>query len=296
MEKTLPIQTPYSKLTSLSSDYVREKMELFLSEDKSDEDVTTLTTIGEFVEMEAKITTEEECVVAGISFLTNCFPDEIIVDAKYKDGQTAQTGEVLAVCKGSARGLLSRERVVLNLMQRLCGIATVTQKYVEIANKHRCKILDTRKMTPGLRLFEKYAVAVGGGFNHRLDLKSAVLIKDNHLLASGGVKSALENIRQLNGSVPVELEVDTLDQLREGLEYEINGFLFDNMTPDEIVQAIDIVNNNSTKNIFLEASGGITLETLEEYATTGIEAVSIGALTTGAKNINLKMDFKTITE
>ncbi len=296
MEESQPIQTPYSNLTSLSADYVREKMKLFLLEDKSDEDITTLTTISETVKMEAKIITEEECVVAGISFLKSCFPDEISVELKIKDGQYAQKSEVLATCMGSARTLLSRERVVLNLMQRLCGIATLTKKYSEIANQYKCKILDTRKMTPGLRLFEKYAVAVGGGFNHRLDLKSAVLIKDNHLLASGGVKPALENIKQLNGSIPIELEVDRLDQLREGLEYEINGFLLDNMTPNEIVQAIDLVKNNSRNNVFLEASGGITLETLKEYAATGIEAISVGALTTGAKNINLKMEFNKISE
>ncbi|MDP6684856.1 MAG: carboxylating nicotinate-nucleotide diphosphorylase [Candidatus Marinimicrobia bacterium] len=271
-------------------------MKLFLSEDKSNEDVTTLTTINKTVKMEAKIITEEECVVAGVSFLRSCFPDEISVDEKIKDGQTAQKSEILAVCKGSARTLLSRERVVLNLIQRLCGIATLTKQYSKIANQYNCKILDTRKMTPGLRLFEKYAVAVGDGFNHRMDLKSAVLIKDNHLLASGGVKSALESIRHLNGSLPMELEVDTLDQLKEGLEYKINRFLLDNMTPDEIVQAIALVKNYSMNNIFLEASGGITLETLEEYAATGIEAISIGALTTGAKNINLKMEFNTISE
>jgi nicotinate-nucleotide pyrophosphorylase (carboxylating) len=296
MEETQTIHTPFSKLTTLPENYVREKMKLFLSEDKSNEDVTTLTTINKTVKMEAKIITEEECVVAGVSFLRSCFPDEISVDEKIKDGQTAQKSEILAVCKGSARTLLSRERVVLNLIQRLCGIATLTKQYSKIANQYNCKILDTRKMTPGLRLFEKYAVAVGDGFNHRMDLKSAVLIKDNHLLASGGVKSALESIRHLNGSLPMELEVDTLDQLKEGLEYKINRFLLDNMTPDEIVQAIALVKNYSMNNIFLEASGGITLETLEEYAATGIEAISIGALTTGAKNINLKMEFNTISE
>ena len=296
IEKTQPIQTPYSQLTSLSADYIREKMELFLSEDKSNEDITTFTTISEKVKMKAKIITEEDCVVAGISFLKSCFPDEITVEEKIKDGQYAQKGEVLVTCMGSARTILSRERVILNLLQRLCGIATLTRKYAEIGNGFNCKILDTRKMTPGLRMFEKYAVAVGGGFNHRLDLKSAVLIKDNHLLASGGVKPALKNISQLNGSVPIELEVDRLDQLREGLEYEINGFLLDNMTPDEIVQAIDFVKNNSMNNVFLEASGGITLETLKEYAATGIEAISVGALTTSAKNINLKMEFNKISE
>ena len=297
IEKTQPIQTPYSKLTSLSADYIREKMELFLSEDKSNEDITTMSTVPKSVRMQAEIVAEEKCVVAGTSILKYCFPDDVKVDVKIPDGNTANTNDVLANGIGSARVLLSRERVILNLLQRLCGIATLTRKYSEIAEKYNCKILDTRKMTPGLRLFEKYAVAVGGGYNHRLDLKSAVLVKDNHLLASGGVKAALRNLENSEPSVPVELEVDALDQLGEGLMHKVDGFLLDNMNPDQIMEAIDIVREKSNgRRIFLEASGGITLEKLKVFASTGIEAISVGALTTGVKNINLKMEFKTLQD
>ncbi len=283
---------PYSRLTTLSEDFVKEKIDFFLSEDKSWEDITTLSTVRESVKMTAEIIAEEDCIAAGVSILPHCFPHDIVVDIKLEDGQFASKNCVLAVCTGSAQKILSRERVILNLLQRLCGIATLTKKYTEIADRFDCKILDTRKMTPGLRLFEKYAVAVGGGYNHRMNLQAAVLIKDNHISASGGVKQALNQLFKKNVTVPIELEVDNLDQLKEGLNYEIDGFLLDNMTPKEIEKAIEIVKKGSPKNVFLEASGGINLETLTAYASTGVDAISIGALTTLAKNIDLKMEFK----
>lgn len=290
-----PIQI--SRLTTLPPKYVKEKIDFFLDEDAGTEDVTTLGTIPNSVRMGAHIVAEEECIAAGTSFLKYCFPSEIKVEVKKQDGSRVEKNEILATGVGPAQTLLSRERVILNLLQRLCGIASTTQKYVNIAEKHGCKILDTRKMTPGLRLFEKYAVAVGGGFNHRLDLRSAVLIKDNHLLAAGGIHNAIRNLAESKPAVPVELEVDTLSQLTEGLNYGINGFLLDNMSPSEIKKSIQYVKAHSNgQRIFMEASGGITLDKLEEYASTGIEAISIGALTTGTKNISLKMEFKAISE
>jgi len=286
-----------SRLTTLPPEYIREKFQSFLKEDHSEEDVTTLSTVPKSVSVKAEIVAEEKCVVVGTSFLRHCFPEGVELEVKINDGNMANRNDVLAIGIGPARAFLSRERVILNLMQRLCGIATLTRKYSEIANKYDCKILDTRKMTPGLRLFEKYAVAVGGGYNHRLDLKSAVLVKDNHLLASGGVKAALRNLENSEPSVPVELEVDALDQLGEGLMHKVDGFLLDNMNPDQIMEAIDIVREKSNgRRIFLEASGGITLEKLKVFASTGIEAISVGALTTGVKNTNLKMEFKTLQD
>ena len=284
-----------SQMATLPPEYVREKFQLFLKEDHSEEDVTTLSTVPKSVNVKAEIIAEEKCVVVGTSFLRHCFPEVVGFEIKINDGSIANRHDVLAIGIGPARVFLSRERVILNLMQRLCGIATLTRKYSEIANKYDCKILDTRKMTPGLRLFEKYAVAIGGGYNHRMDLKSAVLVKDNHLLASGGVKAALRNLENSEPSVPVELEVDKLDQLEEGLMHKVDGFLLDNMNPDQIMEAIEIVREKSNgRRIFLEASGGITLEKLKVYASTGIEAISVGALTTGVKNTNLKMEFKTL--
>ena len=286
-----------SRMTSLPPEYVREKFQSFLKEDHSEEDVTTLSTVPKSVNVKAEIVAEEKCVVVGTSFLRHCFPEDVELEVKINDGNMANRNDVLAIGIGPARVFLSRERVILNLMQRLCGIATLTRKYSEIANKYDCKILDTRKMTPGLRLFEKYAVAVGGGYNHRMDLRSAVLVKDNHLLASGGVKAALRNLENSKPSVPVELEVDALDQLEEGLMHKVDGFLLDNMNPDQIMEAIDIVRDKSNgRRVFLEASGGITLEKLKVFASTGIEAISVGALTTGVKNINLKMEFKTLQD
>jgi nicotinate-nucleotide pyrophosphorylase (carboxylating) len=182
---------------------------------------------------------------------------------------------------------------LLNLLQRLCGIATQTLDYAKIASPYGVKILDTRKTTPGLRLFEKYAVAVGGGFNHRLDLSSGILIKDNHIQAAGGIDAAVRKIRGGNHTLPVELEIDRIDQIHEGLAAGADGFLLDNMSPEECRKAVEMIRHSpGGGDIFIEASGGITLSALSDYVSTGVNAISVGALTHSVKAADIHIEFE----
>ena len=287
----------FSRLTNLDDHYVREKIESFLKEDDSDNDITTNNSIDKSMKMEAALIVEEKCVIAGSSILPHCFPKDIIIQSFIMDGNTGKANDVLAKIYGSAQTILKRERVVLNLMQRLCGIATKTKKFVDHTQNYNFKVLDTRKMTPGLRQFEKFAVAVGGGYNHRMDLNSAVLIKDNHIVSAGGLEQAVKNIQNSNLGIPIELEVDTIGQLEQGLDLNVDGFLLDNMSPDLVKKAMRMVNDHPNGvDVFVEASGGITFDIIGSYAETGVHAASIGSLTTKVKNVDLKMEITPITE
>ena len=285
----------FSRLTNLDGHYVREKIKSFLQEDDSEGDITTNYSVDTSMKMEAVLIAEEECVVAGSSILPHCFPKDIIIHSFIRDGGIGKANEVLAKICGSARTILKRERVVLNLLQRLCGIATKTRQYVKRTQNYNFKVLDTRKMTPGLRMFEKFAVAVGGGYNHRLDLSTAVLIKDNHIISAGGLEPAVKNIKDSNPEIPIELEVDTIRQLEQGLDLNVDGFLLDNMSPDLVKKALKLVaeHPNGT-DVFVEASGGIHIDTIGAYAETGVHAASIGSLTTKVQNIDLKLEINPI--
>ena len=183
-------------------------------------------------------------------------------------------------------------RVMLNLIQRLCGIATQAKVYAELARPYGVKILDTRKTTPGLRLLEKYALTCGGCYNHRLNLSEGVLIKDNHLKAAGSVKIAVENIRKIDISLPIEIEVDTQAQIKEGLSVGVDGFLLDNMHPEQIRKSLDIIRYfPGGESIFVEVSGGITLENIHAYLNTGVNAISVGALTHQIKSRDIRLTF-----
>lgn len=273
-------------------DYLQEKIRQYLSEDAPEGDITTRGTIEESAQARAEIIAVEPLVFCGQEIIPIFFENEYDLDIPIKDGDSVQAGQVLAVISGQARQILIRERPLLNLLQHLCGIATLTHDYVSRLNGRSIKIMDTRKTLPGLRLLEKYAVHCGGGTNHRLDLSSGVLIKDNHLKAAGGVKAAIDRIRALFPGVPVELEIDTFIQLREGLDAAAEGFLLDNMSPDMVKQAVSLIRNHSNGyDALIEASGGINLSTLESYLDTGIDAVSIGALTHSAKSKDIRMEF-----
>ena len=255
-------------------------------------DKTTLATISGNTEISAHIIAVEALVFAGEQIIPACFGDSCQVNNLKKDGSLLKRGEVMGIVSGAANTILSRERVMLNLVQRLCGIATQTKEYVEIATPNNVKILDTRKTTPGLRLFEKYAVAVGGGYNHRLDLSSGILIKDNHIVAAGSVEKAIKEAYSQNKDLPLELEVDNLAQIREALSIGVDGILLDNMERNEIFEAVNLIRNSPRgEEIFIEASGGITLKNLSQYVDTGINAVSVGALTHGVKSKDIRLEF-----
>jgi nicotinate-nucleotide pyrophosphorylase (carboxylating) len=235
----------------------------------------------------------ETFVFCGEKYLPWCFPETCNISVIAKDGEKVKFGDVLVHINGPANQILTFERVVLNLTQRLCGISTETNRYCKLRLPTGFKVMDTRKTTPGLRLFEKHAVSVGGGWNHRLDLSSAMLIKDNHIQAAGSIEKTLFNIKKHNNKdVPIEIEVDTIDQLREALKYEIDGFLLDNMKPQEVKECVNLIRKKPDgEAFFIEASGGINFETLESYASTGIDGVSMSAITANASSVDIKIEF-----
>ena len=284
----------YTQHKQLSNEYIVEKIADFLAEDMPDGDKTTEGTIPEGVTISAEIQSGEELVFAGEKIIPHCFGENCQTTLNHNDGDYLLNGDVIGFVTGPAREILSRERVMLNLIQRLCGIATLTLEYVEIANPFNVKILDTRKTTPGLRLFEKYAVAVGGGYNHRLNLSDGILIKDNHIIATGSVTKAIESVRKAGAGLPLEIEVDNINQIRKALEANVDGFLLDNMNPQTIKESVSLIRASENGNdIFIEASGGITLKNIHPFLETGIDAISIGALTHQAVSKDIRLNFIT---
>ena len=284
----------FEQITSLDPDWVREQIDHFMEEDIPDGDATTQATITEYAPVISNMLAAEPFVFCGESIIPYCFPEPCLVDVKKKDGEWVQPGNILAIITGPAGPILTYERVTLNLIQRLCGISTETKKYCDLELPDHFKVMDTRKTTPGLRKFEKYSVSIGGGWNHRLDLTSGILIKDNHLQAAGSVKAAIEQSRDQNShNLPIELEVDTLDQLREGLDMDVDGFLLDNMSPEMVKEAVELIRDRPNgESIFVEASGGIDYATLESYAWTGIDGVSMSAITAQASAVDIKLEFE----
>jgi len=284
----------YTQHKQLSNEYIIAKIADFLAEDMPDGDKTTEGTIPEGVTISAEIQSREELVFAGEKIIPHCFGENCQTTLNHNDGDYLLNGDVIGVVTGPAREILSRERVMLNLIQRLCGIATLTLEYAEIANPFNVKLLDTRKTTPGLRLFEKYAVAVGGGYNHRLNLSDGILIKDNHIIAAGSVTKAIESVRKAGAGLPLEIEVDNINQIREALEANVDGFLLDNMNPQTIKESVSLIRASENGNdIFIEASGGITLKNIHPFLETGIDAISIGALTHQAVSKDICLNFIT---
>ena len=238
----------------------------------------------------------EKGILCGIDVSKKVYEiinDKIKFTKLKKDGETIHKKEILAKIEGPAIDLLAGERTALNFLTHLSGISTSTSKMVKLISKTESKILCTRKTTPNLRFLEKYAILKGGGYNHRFGLYDAILIKDNHLQAAGGVKAAIESSGKHNRkNLPIELEVDTLDQLREGLEMDVDGFLLDNMNPEMVKKAITIIRNHPNgETIFVEASGGINYNTLESYAWTGIDGVSMSAITAQVTAVDIKLEF-----
>jgi nicotinate-nucleotide pyrophosphorylase (carboxylating) len=214
---------------------------------------------------------------------------EVISHGEIFDGVRLHKGQAIAVVRHNARALLSCERVVLNVLQRLSGIATTTRKYVDAINGTKARILDTRKTAPGLRVLDKYAVRCGGGQNHRLDLSDGVLIKNNHIALAGGVAVALQKaLRNRREEQPIEIEVRTLAELDEALANGAESILLDNMKVEDVRQAVQRVATHS-RRVPIEASGGIRLENVRDYAETGVDYISVGALTHSPQAVDLSM-------
>lgn len=256
-------------------------------------DITTNATIAADAIADAVIATRQDGVVCGLQLAEAAFralDADVSFAIQHGDGARVSAGDTIATISGNARAVLTAERVALNYMGRMSGIATLTQKYVDAIEGTRAKIADTRKTTPGLRAFEKYAVRCGGGQNHRTGLFDAVLIKDNHIVAAGGLKQAIQSARASVGHlVKIEVEVDTLEQLDEVLAFNIDAVLLDNMTPTQLRKAVTLV----ADRCLTEASGGVNLDTVRAIAETGVDMISVGALTHSARVLDLGLDFQT---
>jgi nicotinate-nucleotide pyrophosphorylase (carboxylating) len=255
-------------------------------------DITTDAIVDPLRPARAVIAARKPGTIAGIEVATSAFhmlDTRVVVDVRIADGNRAEAGDAVAAIAGPARPILTAERTVLNLLGRLCGIATATRTLVDLVAGTRAHVVCTRKTTPGLRALEKYAVRCGGGGNHRFGLDDAVLIKDNHLALAGSVAAAVAAVRARVGHmVKVEVEVDTLDQLREALAQPIDAVLLDNMTPAQLAEAVAIVDGR----VLTEASGGVRPDTIAEIAAAGVDLISVGWITHGAPSLDLGLDIE----
>jgi nicotinate-nucleotide pyrophosphorylase (carboxylating) len=253
-------------------------------------DLTTDAIVGPDDVARARIVARQPGIVAGTGAAELAFrllDESVETEILVRDGGRAAAGQSVAAIRGNARAILTGERAALNLLSRLSGIATATRSLVDLVAGTHARVADTRKTTPGLRVLERYAVRCGGGANHRFGLDDAVLVKDNHLAVAGSIHAAVAAVRaQIGHLVKVEVEVDTLEQLRLALEEPIDAVLLDNMTPERLSEAVRIVN----RRVLTEASGGVTRETIGAVARSGVDIVSVGWLTHGAPALDLGLD------
>ena len=269
----------------------RDLIKRALAEDlQGGQDITSVATVSGDEKIVADFTARKSGVVAGIGMARAVLEEVGLTDIAVlvKDGASIKPGEVLMTVRGDTRAILLAERTALNFLGHLSGIATLTRTWVDAVAGTKCIIRDTRKTTPGMRLLEKYAVRMGGGTNHRMSLSDAALIKDNHIAAAGGVAQAFSKVREKFPTSEIEIEVDTLDQLREVLPLKPDLVLLDNMSPAQCAEAVSIV-AGATK---LEASGGITLDNAKAYALTGVQFLAIGALTHSAPVFDIGLDLR----
>ena len=276
-------------------------LENALREDSATRDATTYACIDPSQRAAATIMAKQDCVLAGIGAIgrilevfayldgaVTAYP-EVTTHPEIFDGVRAHRGQQVAVVRHNARVLLACERVMLNVLQRMSGIATLTRKYVDAVVGTHTRILDTRKTVAGWRVLDKYAVRCGGGMNHRLDLSDGVLIKNNHIALAGGITQVLERAhRNRRGEQPIEIEVRTMEQLDEALQHGAEAVLLDNMSVEQVKAAVERVHAH-TRRIPIECSGGINLENVRAYADTGVDYISVGALTHSPPAVDMSM-------
>jgi nicotinate-nucleotide pyrophosphorylase (carboxylating) len=273
--------------------YLKDSVAVALAEDVGPGDLTA-ELVPATQRAHARIVTREDCIVCGQPWCEEVLQqtdDSIEVTWQCTEGQAARAEQVLCEIRGPARGVLTAERTILNFMQLLSATATVARRYVGAVAGTRATILDTRKTIPGLRLAQKYAVQIGGGQNHRIGLFDAILIKENHILSAGGITAAVRTAVERNSNVLIEVEVETLEQLEEGLSSGAHRLLLDNFSLTDMNKAV-ILRDERKSNMALEASGGITLDNVTAIAETGVDFISIGALTKDVMAIDLSMRFE----
>ncbi|MDO9069254.1 MAG: carboxylating nicotinate-nucleotide diphosphorylase [Deltaproteobacteria bacterium] len=276
-------------------------IKLALKEDIGKGDITTSYTVPEEAQGLALILNKQEGVLAGIDICKQVFlamDKDLQVEAPLPDGTWLEYGQVVLTIQGRTKSILTAERTALNFLQHLSGVATATNDFVKAVDGTRARILDTRKTTPGLRYLEKYAVACGGGQNHRMGLYDMVLIKDNHIEAAGGPAAAIEMVRQKNKKVKIEIEVQSLVQLEEAAGLEPDVIMLDNMKPEMMAEACRMVFSLPARDrgkLKLEASGNVSLENVRQIAECGVDYISVGAVTHSAPALDFSLGLKSLT-
>ena len=282
----------HKQITKLNPKLVEKKLQEFFNEDNITEDITTNTILHDKKTVEAHFVAKEDMMFAGKEIINQGFKECFIISIK-NDGVHFKPGEIIAEISGQTEIILKKERVILNLLQRLSGIATTTNTLVRNLKQYNIQLLDTRKTTPGLREFEKFAVSVGGGINHRFSLKDAVMIKDNHLIGSTNLKETVDNAAKLNPGKDIQVEVETKKQLEEALETKATSILLDNFSPQNLQDTINYIRSHENgANIYIEISGGINSTNIEAYCIEGVNGISMGALTHNIKSKDISLDLK----
>jgi nicotinate-nucleotide pyrophosphorylase (carboxylating) len=270
----------------------------FLREDLGRGDITTASTVAPDVRGLGKFLAKEDLVLCGLEVAEAVFaaldPESPELETNFADGDEIETGTIFATLKGFADILLAGERVALNLIQRMSGVATLTRAYVRAIEGTRATIVDTRKTTPGLRILEKYAVTVGGGKNHRMGLDDGVLIKDNHIALAGGITEAITMAKIKVGHLhKIEVEIGNWAQLREAVEAGADIVMLDNQTPEEAAKLVEM-SRQLNPNVLIEASGGMDLDRVRSFAEAGVDLISVGRLTHSAKAVDISFKIQTI--
>ena len=293
LRRLIVISQSLSKLITdqgLNPDAINSKVSEALSEDSVTDDLTSQATIIQSQVSEARFVTRKSGVIAGClvaaTVLEQCGINEY--ELLVKDGQQVSANTELIRLKAETRAILKAERTALNFLSHLSGIATITNLWVKEVSATKAAIRDTRKTTPGLRELEKYAVRMGGGLNHRMNLSDQALIKDNHIAAAGSVSEAINRVKKAAPGALIEVEVDTLEQLKEALQCSVEIVLLDNMSIEQTKAAVEIARGSNTK---LESSGGLKLENAAAYAATGVDYLAVGALTHSAPVLDIGLDF-----
>ena len=268
---------------------IQHLIEIALKEDIGPGDITTDNLINPQLKGQGIIIAKESLVVAGLNVakqVFQCLDSEVKFRSEYNDGDVVKNGDTLVNVNGRLRALLTGERTALNFLQHLSGISTLVRSYITELSDKNIRLVDTRKTTPGWRVLEKYAVRVGGAYNHRIGLYDGVLIKDNHIAAFGGIKKAIDHIRtQISHLLKIEVEVSNLDQVKEAIEAKADVIMLDNMTIKQIKEATAFID----KRAVVELSGGITKGDLKSLADTGVDIISVGALTHSARCVDISM-------
>ena len=281
----------YNQITSLNKTTIQKLFNKLLKEDIPEGDPTTETLISKNQRGQYVLRSRETMIFCGGPIIKNAFSKGVETNLLIKDGAKIKPNTDIATIQGNTREILTKERLVLNIIQHLSGISTNTAQYVSKLNNPTIKILDTRKTTPGLRLFEKYAVHKGGGFNHRQNLSSGIMIKDNHII-NDNMEDICKKLKKLKKSIPIQIEIDTIKQITSHNIKIVDALLLDNMSPSNIKKCIQKINKlrTSSQKIFIEISGGVTLKTILKYNIDGVNGISIGALTHQSRSVDIGLD------